>query len=148
LFTCLASLLAPCKPALRAPYTQRFARGSGQNWHFVSLACQENFKHWREGDGPREEAKPGGRINHTHTKVCLAASETRGFTFHIPVCVWAPLKEEHKKQNTHNKRKIQSHNSPPQIHIQSQNRVPIPVPPFLILSSNLHLRLPTVLSSA
>jgi hypothetical protein len=54
---------------MRAPYTQRpqrFARGSGQNWHFVSLACQENFKQWQEGDGPRVEAKPGGRINHTH----------------------------------------------------------------------------------
>jgi hypothetical protein len=51
---------------MRAPYTQRFARGSGQNWHFVSLACQENFKQWREGDGPRVEAKPGGCINHIH----------------------------------------------------------------------------------
>jgi hypothetical protein len=79
---------------MRAPYTQRFARGSGQKWHFVSLAplaCQKNFKQWREGDGPRVQAKPGGRINHTHTKVCLAASETRGFTSHNPVRVWAPL---------------------------------------------------------
>jgi hypothetical protein len=50
---------------MRAPYTQRFAHGSGQNWHFVSLACQENFKEWRESDGPRVEAKPGGSINHT-----------------------------------------------------------------------------------
>jgi hypothetical protein len=71
---------------VRAPYTQRFARGSGQNWHFVSLACQENFKQRREGDRPRVETKPGGRINHTQ-RFALRSRKPAGLPS-IILCVY------------------------------------------------------------
>jgi hypothetical protein len=41
----------------------------------------------------REQRRSPEAALTTHTKVCLAASETRGFTFHNPVRVWAPLRK-------------------------------------------------------
>jgi hypothetical protein len=38
----------------------------------------------------REKRRNPEAALHTHTKVCLAAAETRGFTFLNPLRVWAP----------------------------------------------------------